>query len=295
MGLEILDGPPLARRTTLGLGGKTRAEIRAAALADLDGLADALARVGARPLALGGGSNLLAVDRELDVAVVSLSRGDDPEPVPGAPHGRVRVAAWGGLRLGRLVSWCSRHGLAGISGMAGIPGSVGGAVAGNAGSYGRDMAGVLAGVWAWTPKDGVEFFGPDRFTAGYRRFSLTGVTGFFMIARVLFDFSVAAEAVVRQEARAALEKKKATQPIAAATAGCLFKNPPGESAGRLLDLAGFRGRRLGGMEFSAMHANFLVNRGGGASDEAFALIDAAREAVRSKFGHELELEVRVVS
>jgi UDP-N-acetylmuramate dehydrogenase len=157
------------------------------------------------------------------------------------------------------------------------------------------MAGVLAGVWAWTPDAGVAFFGPDRFKAGYRRFSLVGVAGFFMIARVLLDFESAAEAAVREEAGLALKKKKATQPIAAATAGCVFKNPEGQSAGRLLDLAGFRGRGLGGMEFSAMHANFLVNRGGGTSQAAFELIDAAREAVSSRFGHELELEVRVVS
>ncbi|MDQ7832556.1 MAG: FAD-binding protein [Desulfovibrionaceae bacterium] len=295
MALDILDGPLLARRTTLGLGGKTLAEIRAASVADLDGLSDALARVGARPLALGGGSNILAADRELDLAVVSLARGGDPERAPGAAAGRVRVAVWGGLPLGRLEVWCRRRGLAGLSGMVGIPGTVGGAVAGNAGSYGRDMAGVLAGVWAWTPDAGVEFFGPDRFTAGYRRFSLVGVAGFFMIARVLLDFESAAEAAVREEAGLALKKKKAAQPIAAATAGCVFKNPEGQSAGRLLDLAGFRGRGLGGMEFSAMHANFLVNRGGGTSQAAFELIDAAREAVSSRFGHELELEVRVVS
>jgi UDP-N-acetylmuramate dehydrogenase len=157
------------------------------------------------------------------------------------------------------------------------------------------MAGVLAGVWACTPQRGIGFFGPDEFYAGYRRFSLAGVEGFFMIARVLLDLEVSTPEAVRAEGLAALGRKKATQPIAAATAGCVFKNPEGQSAGRLLDLAGFRGRRCGGMEFSAMHANFLVNRGGGASREALELIEAARQAVLAGFGTELELEVRVAS
>ncbi|NMC50777.1 MAG: FAD-binding protein [Desulfovibrio sp.] len=295
MTLEILEGPVLANRTTLRLGGQAQAEIRLGSPDDLEGLPEALVRLGGRPLALGGGSNLLAADGRLGLVVVSLARGGEPEIVPGAPDGHVRVRVPGGFALQRLVAWCARRGLAGLAGMSGIPGTVGGAAAGNAGSYGRDMAGVLAGVWAFTAGSGVGFFGPGEFSTGYRRFSLAGVEGFFMIARVLLDLPVSTACAVRAEARAALAKKKATQPITAATAGCVFKNPEGQSAGRLLDMAGFRGRSLGGMEFSAMHANFLVNRGGGTSREAFELIEAAREAVFARFGQKLELEVRVAS
>jgi UDP-N-acetylmuramate dehydrogenase len=293
--LEIHDGPRLAQRTTLGLGGRTLAELRADRLADLDGLPDALARIGGRPLVLGGGSNVLAADGDLAVVLVRLGRGGEPEILPGAAPGKVRVGVFGGYSLARLVAWCGRRGLSGLAGMAGIPGTVGGAAAGNAGSYGRDMAGVLDGVTVWTPGGGIEHFGPQRFSTGYRRFALAGVEGFFMIVQVALAFETASPMAVRQEAGSALAQKKATQPITAATAGSLFKNPPGDSAGRLLDQAGFRGKRIGGMELSAMHANFLVNRGGGTSDEAFELIDAARSAVRTRFGHELELEVRVVS
>ncbi len=238
--LEILEGPVLANRTTLRLGGQAQAEIRLGSLDDLEGLSDALARLGGRPLALGGGSNLLAADGRLGLVVVSFARGGEPEIVPGAPDGHVRVSVPGGFALQRLVAWCARRGLAGLAGMSGIPGTVGGAVAGNAGSYGRDMAGVLAGVWAFTAGSGVGFFGPGEFSTGYRRFSLAGVEGFFMIARVLLDLPVSTAGAVRAEARTALAKKKATQPITAATAGCVFKNPEGQSAGRLLDLAGFR-------------------------------------------------------
>ncbi len=295
MALEILDGPVLAKRTTLGLGGTALAEIRAGRHDDLEGLAEALARVGGRPLALGGGSNLLAADGELDVAVVTLARGDEPEIVAGAAHGLVRVRVFGGCGLQRLVAWCAKRGLAGLGGLVGIPGTVGGAVAGNAGSFGRDMAGVTAGVWAFTPQKGIGFFGPGEFSTGYRHFALANVEGFFMISQVLLDLEAATPESVLAEGKNALERKRATQPITAATAGCVFKNPEGQSAGRLLDLAGFRGRRLGGMEFSAMHANFLVNRGGGTSEQAFALIEAARQAVFSTFGTKLELEVRVAT
>lgn len=295
MSLEIHDGPLLARRTTLGLGGKTLAEIRAADPAGLEGLDDALARVGGRPLALGGGSNILAADHDLPVALVRLGRGGEPEVLPEVSPGKVRIAVWGGFPLAALVAWCGRRGLSGLAGMSGIPGTVGGAVAGNAGSYGRDMAGALCGITVWTPGGGLAEIGPERLSTGYRHFAIAGLEGFFVIARAILELEAGSEADVRREASEALAHKMATQPITAATAGCVFKNPEGQSAGRLLDMAGFRGKGMGGMEFSAMHANFLVNRGGGTSQAAFALIDAAREAVRSRFGHELELEVRVVS
>lgn len=295
MALEIHDGPPLARRTTLGLGGKTLAEIRASSPADLDALAGALDRCGGRPFALGGGSNLLAADGELPVVLVRLSRGEEPKLLPETRPGTARVAVWGGFPLAALVAWCGKRGLSGIAGLSGIPGTVGGAVAGNAGSYGRDMAGVVRGVTVWTPRGGLAEIGPEGLDMGYRRFAAAGVEGFFVIVRAVLEFEVAAEADVRRESSEALARKMATQPLTAATAGCVFKNPQGESAGRLLDQAGFRGKRIGGMEFSAMHANFLVNRGGGTGSEAFELIGAARAAVREKFGQELELEVRVVS
>ena len=92
-----------------------------------------------------------------------------------------------------------------------------------------------------------------------------------------------------------MRKKQETQPICAASAGCIFKNPaPDAPAGMLLDKCGFKGKVLGGMMFSPMHANFLINRGNGSSEEALELISAARAAVKENFGHDLQLEVKVI-
>ena len=100
---------------------------------------------------------------------------------------------------------------------------------------------------------------------------------------------------MRAKAREIHERKKATQPVNARSAGCVFKNPPGKSAGMLLDQAGFKGRRVGNMAFSELHANFLVNLGGGRSAEALELLDTARATVLDRFGERLETEVIILS
>ncbi len=293
MALRIGPGPVLRERTTLRLGGRTLAEITADAPEDLAGLAGALAKTGGTPLVLGAGSNILARDGELPLTVVNMAFADGPETVPGAPRGKVRVRAGAGLKLGRLLAWCEKRGLWGLHGLAGIPGLVGGAVAMNAGSYGCETAAVLAGALIWTPEKGLFRIGPGEFTAGYRTFSPAGAAGLFLVAEAVFELTERGPEAVRAAALEALCRKKASQPLTAASAGCVFKNPEGKSAGRLLDEAGFRGKRLGDMAFSEMHANFLVNLGEGNSEDALALIGRAQEAVRERYGISLELEARV--
>ncbi len=294
MALEPRPGPELASRTTLRLGGRTLAELVLERAEDAAGLDDALARLGGRPLALGGGSNLLARAGELPLVLVSPRLRGEPEVLRERSGGKIRVRVGAGVKLSRFLAWLATQGLDALAGLVGVPGTVGGAVAGNAGSYGCETAGPLARVLVWTPGAGVAWIGREGFEAGYRHFALRGVPGFFLVLAAEFDCEAAEPIEIRRGMIANLRRKRATQPITAASAGCVFKNPPGESAGRLLDAAGFRGRRIGNMAFSHVHANFLVNCGGGTSDEAFACIEAAREAVRGRTGHQLELEVRVV-
>ncbi len=293
MALEVRGGPKLSARTTLGLGGRTQAELVLTDPEDALGLAQALAGLGGAPLVLGGGSNILARDGELPLVVVSPRLAGEPETLRERSGDKVRVRVGAGVKLQRFLAWLATQGLDGLAGLTGVPGAVGGAVAGNAGSYGCDMAGVLARVRVWTPENGLAWLGPEGFSTGYRRFALAGEPKFFLIVAVEIDCAVREPIAIRADMVANLKRKRAGQPITAASAGCVFKNPPGEAAGRLLEAAGFRGKRLGNMAFSDRHANFLVNLGGGASSEAFELIEAAREAVRRTSGYELELEVRV--
>ena len=311
MALKVLPGPRLAERTTLRLGGRARAELRLESPEDCHALADELTRLEASPphiMVLGWGSNLLAADEELPLVVLSQA-GAEPELAGAAENGRQRVRVRGGLMLPKLITWAAARGLSGLEGLAGIPGTVGGAVAMNAGSYGRQMAELLTAVRLWTLQDGLAWIGPEGWTAGYRHFqplTVAGATGattagpaeFWLVAEAELTLTVDDAERVKAAVAEVLAKKKATQPVSAATCGCVFKNPEGpcagQSAGRMLDACGFKGKHLGGMAFSALHANFLVNEGRGTARAARELINQAREAVAGRFGVNLELEVRVL-
>lgn len=295
MALEVKSGPVFSARTTLRLGGVALAEVVLTELEDACGLGDALARVGGRPLVLGGGSNILAGDGSLPVTVVSPVLRGEPEILRERAGDKVRVRVLAGVKLQRLVAWLATQGLSGLGGLVGVPGTVGGAVAGNAGSYGEAMGDVLARVCLWTPEQGVRWLERDGFATAYRRFSPGGVTGFYLVLAAEIDCEPDEPVDIRRDMVAHLRQKRETQPITAATAGCVFKNPSGASAWKLLEAAGFRGKRLGNVAFSEKHANFLVNCGGGTGREALSLVEAARAAVLARSGQELELEVRVVS
>lgn len=294
MGLDVLPGPRMSERTTLRLGGKAQAEVRIGSERDLDELPAVLQDTGARPLILGWGSNLLASDGDLPVVVVSVPEASEPEVVHESGD-IVTVCAGAGLRLPKLLSWCARHGLWGMQGLSGIPGGVGGAVAMNAGSFGCEMAQVIKRVRIFSPCCGLRWVGRDDVRMGYRFFAPRTYDEYYIVLGAELDLTRSESEVVLAEASECMAKKKASQPISARTAGCVFKNPEGDAAGRLIDQAGFKGKRLGGMAFSEVHANFLVNEGGGTAAEAFELIAAAQQAVADRFGVELELEVKVVA
>ncbi|WP_027369127.1 UDP-N-acetylmuramate dehydrogenase [Desulfocurvibacter africanus] len=295
MDLIIGKGPLLSERTTLRLGGRALAEISVGSEAGLDRLAGELARLGGRPLVLGWGSNLLAKDGELDLLLVRPQFEQGPEVV-GEVQGKILVRCGAGVRLPLLLGWAARHGLSGLEGLAGIPGSVGGAVAMNAGSYGVSFCQAMTRARIWTPERGLVWLAPDGYDCAYRHFKPRhhGESGLFIVTEVELVLTSGTSEAVRSAMRANLARKKASQPITLATAGCVYKNPEGNSAGRLLDQAGFRGRRLGGMGFSELHANFLANYGGGTAGQALELLEEAWAKVLDLFGVSLELEVKVV-
>jgi UDP-N-acetylmuramate dehydrogenase len=292
--IVILDGPKLCERTTLRLGGKTIAELILERPEDAHDLETALEEYGGRPLVLGRGSNILAAGGELGLVVVSLPRAGKEFTTRETLDGKVRVRAAGGIGLQKFVAWCLRQGLSGLEALAGIPGSIGGAVAQNAGSYGREMADVLTGLVVWSPESGLRRVSPSEYRTGYRRFALRDRAEFFLIFEAELELTKSTPEAAMAAYAETIEKKKATQPLDKPSAGCIFKNPPGHSAGKLLDEAGLKGRRAGDMAFSEKHANFMVNLGRGTSAQAAELIAAARDAVKSNAGIDLELEVRLV-
>lgn len=291
-------GPFLRQRTTLRLGGRTLAEVTIGSEDDFAELPGLLKKLGAAPLILGRGSNILALDEDLPLALVSVGFGSAPAVLEDR-GGEKLVSVGANQPLPGFLAWCAQNGLAGLEGLAGIPGSVGGAVAMNAGSYGCETGDCLSSVRLFAPEKGLEWLGKSEISLVYRHFSpcLEGATapGWFVIAEARFLLPCGDPAAIKASMRENLRKKAASQPISAASAGCVFKNPaPGISAGKLLDEAGFKGKRCGDMMFSDMHANFLINVGNGSSAQAMELLSEAIQSIYDKFGHKLEYEVKVL-
>ncbi|WP_421900261.1 UDP-N-acetylmuramate dehydrogenase [Maridesulfovibrio sp.] len=294
MTLELLHNPGMAQLTSLGIGGNARVLAKVRDEAGLDELSRFVEREGSDLLAIGEGSNMLAGDGDLNLALVQVACEHKAKAQICETASGTNVLVPADMRLPGLLSVLIKNSLSGMEGLAGIPGSVGGSIAMNAGSYGTDMQASVKRVRLWTPSKGLFWKDTSELQWGYRHFS-TSSDEFFLVWEVEFELSKSSEEEVRAKIKETFEKKKATQPVTAKTAGCVFKNPEGYSAGKLLDEAGFRGRNLGGMGFSEMHANFLENKGGGTAAQALELMAQATEAVAEKFGVTLKPEVIILS
>ncbi|MFW5488221.1 MAG: UDP-N-acetylmuramate dehydrogenase [Desulfovibrio sp.] len=291
---EVLHNVPLSRRSTIGLGGTALAQVLLRAEEELHAVGEILAELGGRPFVLGAGSNILFDDGELGIVLLTPQFAGTPEMIgQDETHAVVRVGA--GVKLQRLLNWLASEGLAGLEGLRGIPGSVGGAVAMNAGSWGASFCERLEAISLWIPEQGTVRLERGQWEHGYRHFLPEGGPELFIVTHAELRMDRGESKSIRSAMSDFFKRKKNVQPVSSATAGCVFKNPDGDSAGRLLDEVGFRGIGLGGMAFSEKHANFLVNLGGGRLSEALELIRLGKQAVKQRFDHELQLEVKVVA
>lgn len=297
MAMQTLPGPLLCKRTTLRLGGKAQAELRVESPEDFDKLPETLSRLGGTPFVLGRGSNILACDGELPITVVSLSWPGKIKLLREEAE-RVLIRADATTPLPHLLLWLATNGFSGLEGLTGIPGAVGGAVAMNAGSFGCEMGECLQRVRVFTQERGLTWLEPGEFKTDYRKFKVTDKvlngSGLFIISQVELEMVKDARESIKARMRKYRETKKATQPIEAHSAGCVFKNPAADQpAGMLLDKAGLKGKRVGDIAFSEKHANFLINLGQGTSRQAMELMDMAKSAVAAEFGFQLEREVKL--
>lgn len=290
MVLDLIRNPSLKERTTLRLGGTAEAEVVLRDERDLDELSSFLTQTTLRPFVIGQGSNLLAPEGHMDMVLLSVDAHSGPDRVEKQDDTLI-VRAGADLRLPGLLGWAQKAGLTGLEPLTGIPGSVGGAVAMNAGSYATEIGDLITRVQVWTPTGGLQWIDKADCTFEYRHFSCAAPAGKYVIWAVELALKESSPKRVHAAMRATYTKKQATQPVTAWSAGCVFKNPEGESAGRLLDQAGMKGVRLGDMAFSEVHANFLVNLGQGTSDHALELIEKGRAAVMDRFDITLETEV----
>ncbi|QJB55400.1 UDP-N-acetylmuramate dehydrogenase [Pseudodesulfovibrio sp. zrk46] len=293
MDLELIRNPSLAERTSLGLGGTAEVEVIVREARELDGLSEFLTTNTLFPFVIGEGSNLLAPDGHLDMALIRMGETAGPERVEKIDD-KFIIRCGASQRLPGLLGWAQKAGFSGMEGLSGIPGSVGGAVAMNAGSYGTEIKDVLTRIRIWTPSEGLRWVNAKDCDFGYRHFACPEAVGKMFIWEAEIALSESTPKAVKAAMQDVYGKKKDTQPVTARSAGCVFKNPEGQSAGLLLDQAGMKGVTRGGMGFSDIHANFLVNNGGGTSAEAMELLELGKQAVKDKFDITLKTEVIIL-
>src|ERR1700681_389511 len=286
-GLEVahIPGASLAARTSLGIGGST--DLLVIRRHDsLPALFTLLQQAGVAFRFLGGGSNLLVDDGDLPWIVLQLAR-HDPDVTIEGHIATVDAAA----DLGRTVTFCAKHDLGGMEGLIGVPGTVGGALRMNAGAYGMQIGSYVREVKLYRAATRqIEILRGEQISFEYRHTSFAPDD---MMLAVKLELPSKPFKEILQGIRICNEKRRSSQPLGQKSAGCIFKNPPGASAGRMIDELGLKGLSVGDARVSDRHANFFVNTGRASANDIFALISDVRERVRSAFSVELENEVVV--
>jgi UDP-N-acetylmuramate dehydrogenase len=291
LGDRLLHDEPLARYTAARLGGP--AEWLYVARGPLEELAQVvmLAWEAGLPLrVLGGGSNVLVSERGVRGLVI-INHVDSVEF--GDWHDGRRAAAASGTGLITLAKRCQRQGLAGLEWAVNVPGTVGGAVVNNAGAHGSDMAASLCDAVVLEP-GGPQLLTRADLSYGYRHSSLKARADRRFVV-LLAQFVLAADdpAAIQARMDGYSARRKQTQPPGASL-GSIFKNPPGDYAGRLIEAAGLKGFQIGGAQVSPLHANFFINTGTATASDYYALVEHVRDLVAQTSGVALETEIELV-
>ena len=288
--LRMVCDEPMSRHTSFRIGGPARRMAFPDRGEQLVLLLDAAKRLGARPLVIGNGTNLLPSDEGLDRLVIDTSAGlnrlEDGE-APGT------ITAEAGVPLARLADLACRQGLTGLEFAHGIPGSVGGAVCMNAGAYGGGMAQVVDEASVLFPEEGVRRLTGAELDFGYRRSLLTDRPDAVVLSAV-FRLTPGDPDAIRASMRELMERRRASQPLEWPSAGSTFKRPEGHFAGTLIDQCGLKGLTVGGAQVSEKHAGFVINRGGATSADVRELMRQIRERVLAETGVRLEPEVKII-
>jgi UDP-N-acetylmuramate dehydrogenase len=285
-GLRAVErGRPLARHTSFNIGGPADFFV---ATARPEALVQECRQRGVPYLLLGAGTNLLVADAGVEGVVIRCVNRD------WRVEGR-RVYAQAGLKMMRLARICADHDLTGFEWAIGVPGTVGGAVYQNAGCWGSELVQVLAGVEGLCPGDGPRRWGQADLELGYRTSALRGgrLAG-ALVTGAWIDLAPGDGAAARRQMAHWTAERTRTQPIRSLNCGSVFRNPPGDSAGRLVEAAGLKSAREGAAEVSPQHANFIVNHGGATAADVDRLIRRVQAEVASRFGIALEPEVERV-
>ena len=236
---------------------------------------------------LGGGSNVLVSDKGFKGLVIKIQNTkykiQDTE-----------IVAEAGVFLGTLINVATKLSLTGLEWAAGIPGTLGGAVFGNAGAFGQSMKDIVREVELFDTKVGkIKVFKNKDCKFSYRE-SIFKKNKNLIIISLILKMKKGRKKEIQKKIKKYLAYKKETQPLSYASAGSVFKNPPGKSAGELIEKAGLKGKTIGGAQISKKHANFIINKGKAKAEDVKKLISLVKKTVKKKFGTSLEEEIVVL-
>ncbi len=277
-------GEPLSKHTYFGIGGKATAYIEVSTVAELAAVARFHRQWDVPVAIIGRGSNLLVSDTGFNGIGVRLVG----ELAKLEVDGNI-VSVGAGLSLPRLSKVMSRQGLSGVEFALGIPGSVGGALIMNAGAWGSSFGDVVTDVTVMNDTGELLTLTHTEAKFEYRR---SGLDAYFCVIGATLKLESGDADAITARMQTFYKQKVETQPFAEENAGCMFKNPLGDSAGRLIDISGLKGHRIGGAEVSTVHGNFILNIDNATASDVLDLVAYIQEQVREKTGISLQTEVK---
>lgn len=288
----------MAAYSTLRAGGRADALVDVQGQDELCNLLCRLEELQVNCRVIGRGSNILVSEQGYSGVIIRL-QGElnsvnllNEESGSGNP---VVIKAGAGCPMSLLVSWCTRHGLTGLEFMVGIPGSVGGAVWMNGGAWGHEIGERLQAIEFVDYSGHLMVVPVSELKLLYRKLDLKkGDLDNWIISSVTFALHPGREEQIRLRCEQYLERRRGKQPTGVASAGSFFKNPPGDSAGRLIEAAGLKGVSCGQAMVSNVHANFIVNTGRATAADIVALMQQVQDVVFQQFGVRLEPEVQIL-
>lgn len=283
-GSRIRFAEPLAKHTYFGIGGEATAYIEISTISELAALARFHKQWDVPIAFIGRGSNLLVSDTGFKGIGVRLIG----ELAKLEIDGNV-VSVGAGLSLPRLSKTMSRRGLSGVEFALGIPGSVGGALIMNAGAWGSSFGDVVRNVTVMTDTGDLVELTHAEADFEYRH---SGLDAYFCVTGATLALEPGNVDAITERMQAFYKQKVETQPFAEENAGCMFKNPPGDSAGRLIDISGLKGYRMGGAEVSTVHGNFILNIDNATAADVLNLVAYIQRQVEEKTGISLQTEVK---
>lgn len=285
---RVLLDEPLRLHTSLRIGGPADVFVSPAGLEDLRTALRITHQHGVPVVILGNGTNVLVSDQGVRGCVIQIGRG-----LGNIRNDESNICAEAGVPLPKLAREAARLGLSGLEFAAGIPGTVGGAVVMNAGTHEGDISDIIQEIHVVDKMGELAVLLPAQMQFGYR---MSTVRAHHEVVVVAASFRLVPRdhGQIRDKMQALAERRRRTQPLGLPTAGSVFRNPPGDYAGRLIDQCGLKGVAIGGALVSPVHGNFIVNNGDARASDVISLIQLIRDRVNQSTGLHLELELELV-